>query len=672
MAGKKSTVLKTNFFRFLARSGPCVLLAALFLQSNPAFGEDFTNLSLQELMSIEITSVSKRKEHLSGAAAAVYVITNEDLKRNGIRSVPDALRLVPGLAVARINASTWAISSRGSNGRFANKLLVLIDGRTVYTPLFSGVFWDRQDLLIEDIERIEVIRGPGASLWGANAVNGVINVITKNAADTQGTFVELGAGKEENAFLGFRHGEAVSDHTYFRVYAKATDRGSGELADGRDGGDEWLGGRAGFRADFASMGGTQWRLQGEAFSSAGGEKFPVPALTAPYSQERSEDSEVSGGNVLLGFERSQGKDASISGQVYFSHERLNDTRVSERRSTFDVEFAQKFPAGNTHLFQWGAGYRESWDRIDNGDNISFAPVSDTSRLVNMFAQDTIQLDGRELALTVGTKIEYNNYTGLEIQPSARVAWEPDPRQTYWLAVSRAVRTPSRAENHVILNQLTLAPFSANNPTAFPALVRIEGSESTLSERLIAFEAGTRWQLDSTKWIDVATFYNIYDRLIGVVPGTSSLVLTPTPHLVVPSTVSNVGEAASYGVEFYGRWQATDNLLLSGGYTFFEGNSEAIDGNSPEHQVRLSASAELDERTALDVTLRYVDELPALNIDPYTVFDVRVAHKLSDSSSVALIGRNLFSSHFEFGNDGTLLTNPTRVEQSFFLVFEKKL
>jgi iron complex outermembrane receptor protein len=203
-------------------------------------------------------------------------------------------------------------------------------------------------------------------------------------------------------------------------------------------------------------------------------------------------------------------------------------------------------------------------------------------------------------------------------------------------------------------------------------VRIEGSESTLSERLIAFEAGTRWQLDSTKWIDVATFYNIYDRLIGVVPGTSSLVLTPTPHLVVPSTVSNVGEAASYGVEFYGRWQATDNLLLSGGYTFFEGNSEAIDGNSPEHQVRLSASAELDERTALDVTLRYVDELPALNIDPYTVFDVRVAHKLSDSSSVALIGRNLFSSHFEFGNDGTLLTNPTRVEQSFFLVFEKKL
>lgn len=673
MASRIPAIFRTKLFggRWVW-NGRFALIIAAFLQSSIALAEDFTNLSLKELMSIEVTSVSKRKEQLSGAAGAVYVVTNEDLKRNGIRSVPDALRLVPGLSVAQIDASTWAISSRGSNGRFANKLLVLIDGRTVYTPLFSGVFWDRQDLLIEDIERIEVIRGPGASLWGSNAVNGVLNIITKNAADTQGTYVEAGAGKEENAFLGFRHGETVNDRSYFRVYAKATDHGSGELADGNDGGDEWRGGRAGFRADLNTVGGTQWRLQGEAFSSVGGKKFSVPILTAPYSQERSEDTEVSGGNLLLGFERSQGKDASISGQVYLSHDRLNDARVSERRSTFDVELAQKFAIGNTHLFQWGAGYRESWDRIDGSDNLSFAPVSDTSRLANMFVQDTIRLDGPELTLTVGTKIEYNNYTGLEIQPSARVAWEPDPRQTYWLAVSRAVRTPSRGENHIIANQVTLAPFSANNPTAFPALVRVDGSESIRSERLLAFEAGSRWQIDSTKWIDLATFYNIYDRLIGPTRGTSSLVLTPTPHLVVPSTVSNVGEAASYGVEFFGRWQATDKLLLSGGYTFFEANSEAVDGNNPEHQIRLSASADLDERTAFDVTLRYVDELTALNVDPYTTFDVRLAHKLSDSSSVALVGRNLFSSHFEFGRDGTLTTDPTRVEPSLFLVFEKKL
>jgi iron complex outermembrane receptor protein len=387
-----------------------------------AAAPDYTEMSLEQLMDVEVTSVSRRPQKASEAAAAVFVLTREDIRRAGVTSVPDALRLVPGVEVARISTNTWAISIRGFNSRFANKLLVMIDGRSVYTPLFSGVFWDHHDVLLEDVDRIEVVRGPGASLWGANAVNGVINIITRHTKDTQGTFARGTAGNVEQGIAEVRHGGRIDAATY-RLYAKGRIRESGETEAGANAGDDWKVGLVGFRGD-TEAGADSFLLEGQYQWSEASERASVITLTPPFADTGNLDNNSNGGYLLGRWSRELSDESSLSVQGYYDHRQFDDVRLSERRDTFDLQLQHNFSPLPHHEVVWGAGYRLVTDGIDNTFSVSFDPESRTTHLFSSFVQDTFTLLEDELDLVVGTKLEHNDFTGFEVQPNARLLWRP--------------------------------------------------------------------------------------------------------------------------------------------------------------------------------------------------------------------------------------------------------
>ncbi len=585
------------------------------------------SLSIEQLMEIDVTSVSKRSEPVSSAAAAITVITGEDIRRSGASNLPDLLRIAAGLEVAQSDGNTWAISSRGFNITTANKLLVLIDGRSVYTPLYSGVFWDVQGVMLEDVERIEIIRGPGATLWGANAVNGVINILTKSARDTQGTLVSVGGG-EEQALASFRQGGKLGEGTAYRAYGQYSYQDSLAFANGDSAHDPLRRGQAGFRVDRDDRGSGAFTLQGDAYHGLAGQKVVV-----------RDDTDLDGANLLGRWTHTYSERSGSDFQVYYDYtHRQIPHWFEEHRHTLDLDYQHRKPFGSRHDVVWGAGYRVTHDQVGNSPGVAFLPDHRTESLFSAFAQDEIRLQPH-LRLTVGSKVEHNAWTGFEVQPSVRLAWVPDERRTLWGAISRAVRTPTRYDEDIVFYTAAGSPL-------------LEGSSAFVSEELLAYEVGYRVQPRTGLVLDVATFYNVYDNLRGFEPASA-----PGPLLY---RFGNRLNADTWGAEVRASWQAAAWWRLHAGYAYFDKNlsldPESLDptggnaeGNDPRSRFTLRSLMDLPGGFELDGTLRHVARLPSPVVPAYTELDLRLGWQASDRLELSLIGQNLLHArHPEFG------------------------
>jgi iron complex outermembrane recepter protein len=612
-------------------------VSALFLLVTPVLAQvrdtlppagALKQLTLEQLMDVEVTSVSRRPEKLSTTASAIQVITGEDIRRSGASSIPEALRLAPNLQVAQINASQWALSARGFNNTLANKLLVLIDGRTIYTPLYAGVFWELQNTPLEAVDRVEVVSGPGGTLWGANAVNGVINIITRNAKDTQGLRVEGGGGTELHGFGGVRYGGQSSSGLAYRVYAHGFGRGSTVHPDGTDARDTWGMGQGGLRLD--------WN---------GGSADAVTVQSDYYDGRPDTDGRgrnvARGGNALGRWTRTLSEVSELQLQVYYDRSwRDFGNDLTEDLTTYDIDGQHRFQVGRHQEVIWGVGARLMVDDTKSETSLAFLPAQKTLQLYSGFIQDEIDLSGDRLRLTLGSKLEHNSYTGVEVQPSVRLAWTAAARHTVWAAVSRAVRVPSRIDRDFFL-------FAA------PSLPLLVGDDMQ-SEKLIAYELGWRAQPDPRLSLSVSTFYNDYDDLRTIEPGPA-----PTG---LPFTLGNGSQGHAYGAELGAAYQVTERWRLRGGYTFVKKelslnpgsadiNGGSSEGNDPEHQFVIQSSADLPGRVALDAVVRFVDALPDPPAPSYAGLDLRLAFQATERLELAVVGQNLLSGqHAEFNAD----------------------
>jgi len=642
---------------------------------------DVTAVSLEDLWNMQVTSVSKRTQKVADAAAAIFVITQEDIRRSGATSIPEALRLAPGLEVARIDQNKWAIGSRGFNGRFDNKLLVLIDGRSVYTPLFSGVYWNVQDVMLEDVDRIEVIRGPGATLWGANAVDGVINVITKKAKATQSAVVTAGAGTEERAAGGVRYGGKLGDNTYYRAYTKYFDWGPSAYQSGMTAHDGWDALRGGFRADWTPAGANSLTVQGDVYRSRFDETLTVASLSAPYSNTFPNDGKYSGGNILGRWNHTSER-SSMSLQMYYDNTTITDHSLfGDHQNILDLDFQHGFHVGDSQQFVWGLGYRSIRDKNESSFTVSLQPNQVTLNQFSTFLQDEISLVDNRLQITLGSKFERNEFTGFEIEPNARLLWNLTPNQSIWTAVSRAVRTPALTEEGLRLNSAVIPPGAPSNPTPFPAVIAVFGSHrfnsQFNSEDLLAYELGYRVQATSNLSLDIATFYNNYSNLRTAEPGVPYVEGIPAPtDIVIPFVAGNKMSGGTYGVELFADWKVVPKWRLVGSYSYLQmdihKNANSLDptpdnpnGSSPRHQWYLRSSIDLPKHFDQDTTLRFVDHLPGLNLPSYYSLDAHLGWRPVTRLELSIGGQNLLNNwHFEFMPD-FVNTSPTVVKRSIF-------
>lgn len=614
------------------------LLGSAAAAINPSF-DRLTDLSLEDLSNIEITSVSKRAERLSDAPTSVFVITNDDIRRSGATSLPEALRLAPNLQVARASANGWAISSRGFNSSSANKLLVLIDGRSVYSPLFSGVFWDVQDLMLEDVERIEVISGPGGTLWGVNAVNGVVNVITRPSGQTQGRFLSLGAGNQE-AQVALRQGGELGESGHYRIYAKQTHRAHTETQDGRPVDDASNTTQLGFRTDWAH-GSDRITFQGDAYD--GKREQPLPGSISISGVDLALGTiSVSGANLLTRWERRLAGDASVTALLTYDRvERTVPPTFAEKLDIVDLQIQHAFRPRAEHSLVWGAEYRYAMDDVANSPFIAFLPARIDQAWASLFAQDEITL-GPALRLTLGARVENNDYTGSEFLPNIRLAWKPSANQLLWGAASRTVRAPSRLDRDTFV------------PGQPPFL--LTGGPDFRSEVANVYELGYRGQPTERASYSVSAFHADYDRLHTqeLAPSRTSLFF------------GNGMQGTVRGLEMWGSYQASPTWRLHGGLTRLwqdfrlkpgsidTANSvAATEGANPSRQWMLRSSLDLPRQMDLDITARYVSELALPLVPSYLAMDLRWAWRPHRDVEVSVTGQNLLGpAHGEFTSEST--------------------
>ena len=638
---------------------------------------DLTELSLEELMNIEITSVSKKEEKLFEAAAAGYVVTGEEIRRSGVTNIPEALRMVPGMHVARIDANKWAVSSRGFNARFATKLLVLMDGRSVYTPIFSGVFWDMQDVLLEDVERIEVIRGPGATLWGANAVNGIINIITKSAKDTQGNFAITGVGSEERGFGGFRYGGKSGDDLYYRFYAKYFNRDSSVYASGEEGADGWDVLRGGFRMDWDVSSSSTLTLLGDMYGGEVGHALSIASLDSPFVRTSDFDGDIAGASALGRWEHIFSEAQDIALQVYCDRTEREEGVIYGGIRTFDIDFQHRFGLGEWQEIVWGSGYRFMRDEYDGTFTMSAYQENRDYDLISAFVQNEITVVEDRFRLTLGSKFEQNDHTGFEIQPNVRLLWTPDERHTAWASLSRAVRTPSRAENNGRFVKYTTSSDLLSPDAPVPLAAVVFGDRNFESEELLAFELGYRIRPTDRLFLDVATFHNVYDKLRTGKLGTPFSESSPAPeHLVVPIVADNEMGGNTCGIELAADWWVLDWWRLHAAYAYLKmhmhlyRDSKDIlwddwEQQSPDHQFSFSSSMDLPGNLGLDLGAHYVDDLTDLDIESYLTLDVRLGWKPLKSIELSLTGQNLFDNHHPEFDPELPYTLPTELERGVY-------
>jgi iron complex outermembrane receptor protein len=624
---------------------------------------DIMELSLEELMDIEVTSVSKREEKLSEAAAAIHVLTADDIRRSGCRYIPDLLRMVPGLHVARVDGGRWVVTARGFSGNFANKLLVLIDGRSVYAPLFSGVHWDANDLPLESIERVEVIRGPGAALWGANAVNGVINIITKKASRTdEGVSVRTGIGSDDRGHVSLHYGGAIGQDARYRLYGKHFNRAHSVDSTGTQARDDWSLSRLGLRADWQQSDKTTVTIEGDIYTGDAGVTYVFPMLESPYTYASPANSSIRGGNILASTSHHFSPRSQFAFQLYLESHNRRDVFHVGRNSILDFDMHHHIRTSEWMDLTWGVGYRLMDDKLDSTANAWTIPDTRTDHLFSSFVQSTFALHPKTLRLTLGTKLEHNDYTGFEYQPNARIAWLPNDRQTLWAAVSRAVRTPCRVEHDVEILSQVIPPLSASNPSALPILVSMRGSRRYGSEKLLAYEAGYRCELDKKTSLDLALFLNEYKDLRTLTQGFPYPNSATPTHMVLLLRPGNGMRGQTYGAELALDWRVRHWLELRAAYSYLRMDLETVgggtaltvggvEGDSPEHQFSVRSALEIRENIEFDGFLRFVDALPHLNVDRYTAFDVRLGWSPVADVIIEIIGRNLIEErHTEFKSE----------------------
>jgi iron complex outermembrane receptor protein len=586
------------------------------------------DLSLEELMNETITSVSKREQKLGDAAAAIFVLSHDDLRRSGATSVAEALRLVPGMVVGSVNASQWAVSARGFSGVFTNKLLVLVDGRAVYTPLFAGVYWDLQQTMLEDVDRIEVIRGPGATIWGANAVNGVVNIVTRSAEETQGGMIYGGGGDVHQAMGGVRYGGRMGEKAHYRVFASYESNAAHPQADGRSARDAWHLRQGGFRLDHDPQPGTHltWQAEGTGLD---------------LDRHASDAYNV---NTLARWTRESSERSSTEVQTYYDRTYRNEAMRSRNTiDTLDLTGQRTVGLGARHDLIWGFGCRLIESTVEAGaPGVEVRNTDHSLRLFSAFVQDEVRVVPDRLTLTAGVKLEHNDFTGLEVQPSLRAVFKPTEMQTVWAAASRAVRTPSEVEGRDLFAIAIGPPVSG--PDGGLYVPTVVGNTDITAEILSAYELGYRSQPARTWNLDLAAFYNDYSRLIGFSDVTRFIPGTPVGTAEIPW--SNLLSGVAYGGEALVTLSPTAVWRLTAGYAQMRvrirGPAAAAQGfgaQPPRHQLVLRASHDLTRQVSLDAQVRYVD--PILSVARYATADLRLSYRATDRLELSLVGQNLF-------------------------------
>jgi len=626
---------------------------------------------IQKLMHTTVTSVSKREEQESQVPAALYVISEEDIRRSGYTSIPDLLRMVPGLQVSQSGSQNWAVASRGFGGQFSNKLLVMIDGRTVYTPVFSGVFWDVQNLMLEDIKQIEVIRGPGATLWGANAVNGVINIITKSAKDTQGTLLSAETGNQVKFGSSARYGGREGD-VYYRTYAKYQDNNAEHFSNGNNAGDQWSNEQGGFRVDWAGESKDKATLQSDVYKGQEDVTrfLPVTSVISPSLYQRVNDSDdVSGMNLLGRYKHTIDKDSDVSIQAYYDDVvRLSqDVGIGIHTQTFDVEAQDNWLVNDRNNLTFGMGYRYIDSGFGNSLYINYAPEDYSENVVNTFAQDRIALIQNKLYLTLGSKLEHNDFSGFELEPSARLAYLPSDEETWWTSVSRAVHTPNQSNQDI---GLVLASLHSTPTT----LVSEQGVPNAQSEAVIAYEAGYRVMVHEEAAIDVTAFYNNYTNLASLTNGSASLQYNSALgyYVYAPLLVGNLNSGETHGMEVATTWDVNSKLRLNANYSFYFSHLDITgaslvtkQGTAPTQQYGIRAYYDITSKWEVNSFLYHTDDLTGLSIPAYTKLDAKIGYKPLDGLEISLVGQNLLrSEHQEY--TGFLYENPEEISRSVLL------
>ena len=680
-AGTRQTGLQ-RLYSPVRRAAVCLVALATMLPAAwpQKKSSELTNQSLEDLMNIEVNSASRKEEKLSRTPSAIFVITQDDIRNSGATNIPDLLRMVPGLDVAQINANTWAVSARGFNDQFADKLLVLIDGRTVYSPLFSGVFWDAQNVPLEDIERIEVIRGPGATVWGANAVNGVINITTKSAADTQGGLVTGVGGNQDHGMGMIRYGGKIGAGTTYRVFSDYSNLNHLPNPTGQNGEDDWENYRGGFRVDRRLGTKDSVTVEGDVELVNEGERVEsIASISPPVNQLENLRQTYSGWDVVGRWNHTSSPSSEMSLQMYFDRASRYDSTAGEADVTFDIDFNHHFKWGRRQDFVWGLGYQATSDHTKTTLRSSFVPVNVSYESFNSFVQDEIAIFPDRFYLTLGAKFEHNHYGGFDFQPSARVTWIVNDRSMFWADVSRAVRTPSRAVETFRLNSEVLA-----NPVGPPILVSEFGNPQQENEDLEAVEAGYRVEPASSISLDVAAFYNNYGKLQSIEQGAPFLETDPSPmHLVVPLYLSNMVYGETHGLEVAVKWKATSRWTLSPGYSFLamhlhrtvasnDPSSVASDeGSSPTHEAQLRSDMELPGGWQWDASAYFVDRLPFQGVPSYTRLDTGLTWKAREHLSISFVGQNLLKDHHIEFNGLDQLFLSSLVKRSAYVKFEWK-
>jgi len=636
-----------------------VFLALSLLPARAAQTSDLTQKSLEDLMNIAVTSVSKREQKTSQAAAAIFVISRDDIRHSGALNIPDLLRMVPGLDVAQIDAGNWAISARGFNGQYSNKLLVLIDGRTVYSPLFAGVFWDSQNVPLDTIERIEVIRGPGSAVWGSNAVNGVINIITRSADDTHGGHMVAGAGDASVGPEMIGYGGKARALGDYRVTAEGFNLSALPTIARLPGQDDWRFINGGFRTDTTLSVRDSLTTEGEAYQGNAGEIAFVPvSLLPPENATLALRDHFTGWNLLTRWNRTISPGSATSLQVYFDRTTRGDSTYGVQLNTADVDFQHHIVWGARQDIVWGLGYRLTSDEIAPDFRVSATPKSRSTQLFSSFAQDEIAVVPDRLHLSLGARLERNDYTGFNLQPSVRTVWTPDSKNSFWAAVSDADRTPARSDTSFRVNFEALpgSPETGN----LPVLVSLFGNPNEKNEKLTAFEAGYRTALTSRFSLDTTAFYNRYRDLTSVQPEAMRLETNPGPvHVLIPESFGNSLFGETHGVETFANWKVTNFWTLHPGYTFFsihlhefagsqDGSIPGTQGETPDHQAQLRSSVSLPHNLQWNASTYFVNRLSAPSIPSYTRFDTGLNWVVGERTSLGLVGQNLLKDlHPEF-------------------------
>jgi iron complex outermembrane receptor protein len=629
---------------------------------------DLKQLTLEQLGDVEVTTVSKDPQEVMKTAAAIFVITQEDIRRSGATSIPEALRLAPGVEVARVDADHWSVAIRGLAGQFSKDLLVLIDGRSVYTPLFAGVYWDVQNVVLEDVDRIEVVRGPGGTIWGANAVNGVINIITKSAENTHGGLASLGGGNVDEGTGSIRYGGTAGKDFNYRVYGMGSFVGPEFHSDGERF-DQLRMGQMGFRTDWKDGDKDSFTVQGDTYRVGSGERVSLASFSPPAETQPADTAYATGGNILARWQHTTGEGSDVQIKAYFDRTNQFDLEGGETRNTFDVDYIQHARVFENQDLTWGLGARVSPSNfIQTSPGVNFLPNKQTDSIYSGFLQYELPIVRDKLILTAGTKLEHNNFSGFEYEPSIRLLWTPTERQSFWTAVTRAVRTPSRQDQDVAFD--IFAGFLGVGSPAVPTPVyfAIQGNPQAEAEQLIGYEAGYRTEIRSTVYVDFTAFYNSNTGLEGYGP-VSYAQASPGAPIFAILPYANIVEGHTVGAEISPDWKITHWWQLRASYSYLDlsvrdkagftdvGNLlGSYEGSSPHSVGNFQSLFNLPKHLEFDATYRFTSGLPEYSLGGYSTADVRLGWHVGEGLDFSVMGQNLLQpSHAEFGgNPGPLV------------------